>query len=255
MMVWFIRTLTTLESRRKGVDGMTTAPNLGVDRRRPTTVGAVGNEGDTRERLLQAAIEVIATEGERAIRVRDIAGRAGVTEPSLYHFFGSREGLIIAAQAARFQEEQLEGLRAFIAAVHEADDADDFVAAVRDTLTWAYQPSRKAIRSTRLDVLGSAQSRPGLARQLANAQRVVNGELADVLRFAQRRGWVRTRLDGDVLAAWIIGQISGRAFIEIDPELAGSTEWDEISITAVLAVLGYPPNDNLATRSGTVATT
>lgn len=201
----------------------------------------MGDQADTRERLLRAAIDVLATEGERAIRVRDIAAQAGVTEPSLYHFFGSREGLITEAQATRFREEHLEGMQRFADAVDASETPEDFAAAVRAVLTWAYRPERRAARATRIDVLGSAQSRPELAAQLAAAQRSVNDQLAVTLRYAKARGWARQDVDCNILAAWIIGQITGRVFIEIDPELADSTEWDEISITAVLAAFGFPP--------------
>lgn len=204
-------------------------------------------DADTRERLLRAAIATIATDGERAIRVRDIAAQAGVTEPSLYHFFGSREGLIIAAQTARFREDQLEGLARFREAVQACTTFEEFVAAVRATLQWAYGSERHGARSTRIDVLGSAQSRPELARELVAAQRGVNVALGDSLRLAQTRGWVRPDVDCTILAAWVATQILGRAFLEIDAELATSTEWNEISIAATLAactgVVINPPNN------------
>lgn len=202
----------------------------------------MSDQPDTRERLLRAAIDVLAQDGERAIRVRDIAAQAGVTEPSLYHFFGSREGLIAAAQATRFREGQLEGMWRFADAVRDARSVDDFIAAVRNSLSWAYLPERRQARSTRIDVLGSAQSRPALAAELAAAQREVNEVMADIIEAAQLRGWARTDVNPRVLAAWIMGQITGRVFIEIDPELADSTEWNDISIDAVLTAFGHPPS-------------
>lgn len=213
----------------------------------------MADQNDTKERLLRAAIAVLASEGERAIRVRDIAAQAGVTEPSLYHFFGSREGLIIAAQVTRFREEQLEGLQRFADAVHASATLEDFITSVRAVLAWAYRPERRHARSTRIDVLGSAQSRPELATELAAAQREVNERLADTLRFAQARGWVRQDVDCTVLAVWIMGQISGRVFIEIDPELADSTEWDQISIAAVLAAFGFASDDSTSTTASAIA--
>lgn len=209
------------------------------------------NQPDTRERLLRAAIAVLASEGERAIRVRDIAAQAGVTEPSLYHFFGSREGLIIAAQATRFREDQIGGIAELTAAVHACQSPGDFAAVVRTTLEWAYQPDRRVARATRVDVLGSAMSRPDLAHELAAAQRRVNEELAEVLGFAQTQGWMRPDIDCVVLAAWVMGQISGRIFIEIDPELADAKDWNEISITGVIAALGIPSTTDTTSAATT----
>lgn len=46
----------------------------------------------TRQRLLDAALELFATQGYTATTVRQIAGSAGVTDPAIYaHFSGKKE--------------------------------------------------------------------------------------------------------------------------------------------------------------------
>jgi AcrR family transcriptional regulator len=47
--------------------------------------------------LLDATIVVIARRGVRGLRVQEVAAEAGVSVPLLYHYFGSREGLLEAA--------------------------------------------------------------------------------------------------------------------------------------------------------------
>ena len=59
-----------------------------------------------RERILELAVEAIDAGGEEAIRVNDIAAEAGVTVPTLYRHFGSRDGLVEAAQTYRFRKTQ-----------------------------------------------------------------------------------------------------------------------------------------------------
>ncbi len=49
-----------------------------------------------RERLFLAAIRLFGTKGYAATSVRDIVQAAGVTPPTLYHHFGSKEGLYLA---------------------------------------------------------------------------------------------------------------------------------------------------------------
>lgn len=55
---------------------------------------------DRRSALLDATITVIARRGVRGLRVQEVAAEAGVSVPLLYHYFGSREGLLTAALAA-----------------------------------------------------------------------------------------------------------------------------------------------------------
>jgi len=55
---------------------------------------------DSRAGLLHAALELISRKGYDAVGVQEIAEAAGVAKPTLYHFFGSKGGLL----EALFQE-------------------------------------------------------------------------------------------------------------------------------------------------------
>ncbi|MEZ7890359.1 MAG: TetR/AcrR family transcriptional regulator [Candidatus Wallbacteria bacterium] len=47
-----------------------------------------------REELLEVALKLFAEEGYDAVGVQKIVDCAGVTKPTLYHYFGSKEGLL-----------------------------------------------------------------------------------------------------------------------------------------------------------------
>jgi len=51
---------------------------------------------DSKDRLLDTAQGLFARRGVDAVGVQEIVDAAGVTKPSLYHHFGSKEGLIRA---------------------------------------------------------------------------------------------------------------------------------------------------------------
>ncbi|MEI6245943.1 MAG: TetR/AcrR family transcriptional regulator [Acidobacteriota bacterium] len=46
--------------------------------------------------MLQAAVHIFERKGYQAASVREVAEMAGVTKPTLYYYFGSKEGLLIA---------------------------------------------------------------------------------------------------------------------------------------------------------------
>jgi AcrR family transcriptional regulator len=50
--------------------------------------------GSGREALLRAGEEAVAEHGIDGLTTRDVCARAGVGAPTLYHHFGSREGLL-----------------------------------------------------------------------------------------------------------------------------------------------------------------
>ena len=54
------------------------------------------SSANTRDRLLLAAAELLHESGGRTASTRAICERAGVQAPTLYHHFGSKQGLIDA---------------------------------------------------------------------------------------------------------------------------------------------------------------
>lgn len=190
---------------------------------------------DTPTRLIEAAVAMIDEGGEGSIRLRDIASIAGVTLPSIYHFFGSRDGLIEEAQAARYLRSQIGITQEFADSIFSCRSRRSFTAIVRRFLTVALDSRRTALRSVRIEVLGSAQARPALAARLAIEQRAANEALAVPLRHAQRRGWMRPDVDANTLSAWVIATVTGRLFVETDPSFDDLAAWDTLTIEAVLS--------------------
>ena len=55
-----------------------------------------------RNRLLRSAVQSFATSGYEATTMRSIASRAGVTLPTVYHYFGDKANLYLEACLATF---------------------------------------------------------------------------------------------------------------------------------------------------------
>ncbi len=53
---------------------------------------------DNRARILECALELFAARGYDAVGVQEIAEAAGITKPTLYHYYGSKHGLLVALQ-------------------------------------------------------------------------------------------------------------------------------------------------------------
>jgi AcrR family transcriptional regulator len=176
---------------------------------------------DTRGEMLEAAIRIIEDGGEQSLRTRVIADAVGVTEPSLFHFFGNREGLIEAAQAERYRRTQFEMFVPFRDAILACKTKRDFVKTVKEGLRWTEESRRIKARQLRVEVLASAYSRPKLAEQVIEAQRECLLPLIEGLEFAKAKKWVPADIDTEAVAFWHIGQITGRVFAELDgdPEL------------------------------------
>lgn len=56
------------------------------------------------ERILTTALDLFAIRGYDATSVREICAAAGITKPTLYHFFGSKDGVLQALVQTGFQQ-------------------------------------------------------------------------------------------------------------------------------------------------------
>jgi AcrR family transcriptional regulator len=60
--------------------------------------------GTSAERILQTALQLFSEKGYDATAVREICEASGITKPTLYHFFGSKEGVLQALVNSGFEE-------------------------------------------------------------------------------------------------------------------------------------------------------
>ncbi len=56
------------------------------------------------ERILLKALELFSSRGYEGTSVREICEAAGITKPTLYHFYGSKEGVYHALVGGAFEE-------------------------------------------------------------------------------------------------------------------------------------------------------
>src|SRR5512137_1668868 len=59
---------------------------------------------DNRAAILTCALQLFAARGYDAVGVQEIAQAAGITKPTLYHYFGSKQGLLDTVLTEHFTE-------------------------------------------------------------------------------------------------------------------------------------------------------
>lgn len=195
------------------------------------------SELSTRDRLIEAAISVIESDGEVAIRVDRVAELAGFTKPVLYHHFADREAIIAAAQAERFRRSLEIGWRDTSESLLTAKSAEEFLALMRYWIRNFASPDGEERRRFRAEVLGSAISRPVLMESVVEASRVHADLLAQSIAIAQSRGWVVDDVPARDLAQWWVGALNSRLFFEIDRENFSLDNWDAITDRALQSII------------------
>jgi AcrR family transcriptional regulator len=192
---------------------------------------------DVARQMIDATVAIIDADGEAAVRVKDIVEAAGVQVPVLYRHFGSREGLVQAAQVERLVRDIDAQLDEVTKAIEQIDTIDEFRIMVDMILSSLADPERKKVRFQRLSVLGSAYGRPALVAEVARLQALYLEATAALLRRPQELGWLAEDLNVDAFASWFAGQMLGRVMIEFGEPIVEEAEYDAIVNDAVKHIL------------------
>jgi AcrR family transcriptional regulator len=172
--------------------------------------GGVSDTGGTRARLLEAAIAIIETEGESAVRVDRVVQSAGFTRPVLYRYFADRDALIVQAQAERYRRALAYGLGDLVGVAQSITTPEAFRSALRYQFSAFATAEGERRRTTRIEVLGSSISRPDLRQEILAANRANNAALAAFIADATERGLMSEVHEPDAVAIWIVGLLLTR---------------------------------------------
>ena len=202
-------------------------------------MAVIDNEQEvtTKERILQLAIVALDTGGEASIRVKQIADDAGVSVTSLYHFFGSREGLVESALVRRFDDGYRLGRAVMRQAAESATSREELAGHFEVLIRNAFSPAYTAARRRRMNVAGSAMSRPTLLAKINDAQREWFTELHECLLIAQQRGFIDAAVDTRAAATWHLITANGLASVEGDSTGADLDAWLETYVDAMLRLI------------------
>jgi AcrR family transcriptional regulator len=151
----------------------------------------------TREKIVQAARELVVERGYDDVSTADVLERAGVSRGGLYHHFDGKEQLFAAVIAA------LE--RDFIARLVGAVDLSDPFAALQSGAQWYLD---EALRSVELRRVGLMEGRKAIGWDLWRQTITPYGftVLSQALKAAIDTGQIK-RADPDVLAQLILAML------------------------------------------------
>lgn len=151
-----------------------------------------------RDRILEAAIRLIADEGLAHVTMSLLAERAGVSRATLYHYFPDLDHVLVAwveRQVDRFISDlarKVEG---------EADPVRRLQVIILDLATYFAGPDHRMS----LEQLGSQALAPATARAVADRMSPLMELVAGCLRSGQAAGLFRPDFDSEIHAELILG--------------------------------------------------
>lgn len=167
----------------------------------------------TRERILRAAIELIAEVGGDRLRTRAVAERAGVNQALVHYHFGSMAALVQAADEAVLASEGEPFFTALEGDVAVADLVEGLFAAVEKI----GEPTPELMVA--IDMLVRATRDDASRERSKQALVELRGLIQDRLAAAQGRGEIGGQVDPEAAAAVLGAALDGLGMHRlIDPD-------------------------------------
>ncbi|MBD1860178.1 MULTISPECIES: TetR family transcriptional regulator [Trichocoleus] len=167
----------------------------------------------TRQRLINAAIELFTAQGVTETTTRQIAELAEVNEVTLFRHFGNKHGLLLAVLEDSGMFTQLgESL------IQQANQTSNIAQTLKDYANACLQALERVPDFVR-SVVGEAGQYPAENRQaLGQGITEANRYVAEYLATVIHQGHLRTLLPAEKLASLLNGMLLGYAVIEFTSE-------------------------------------
>lgn len=159
---------------------------------------------DSRQELIDVAVDIIQSHGIDALRIDDVCERVGVSKGSLYWHFGDREGLIREALLEHMYRVGDEQLKVFTEAVDNFTTRDDYLLKIGGAFVDPFDKSQVETRWQRLELIAGSRRDATLAPIMAEIQRRHYRYVADILERALSQKILRPDLDPKAVAAMLV---------------------------------------------------
>jgi AcrR family transcriptional regulator len=170
----------------------------------------------TRDRVLAVAIAQLEAGGEAFVRIDEIRDRSGVSIGSIYHHFGDRDGVIVAAQLRRFSQWAEEELASLSESVRRSRNVREFRTSIRRLARRSQSEYGTGVRWGRMGVLGSLTGRAALRDEVRAVQTTLTDGFQAHVAQGQARGFFRSDLDPRAVAAFIEAYSLGAVLNDLD---------------------------------------
>jgi AcrR family transcriptional regulator len=187
----------------------------------------------TAAKLIEFAAKELDRVGPVKFDIDSVLRKSKISKGSLYHHFGSKNGLLVAVETQQFikyLDKQNTLLRNL---VETRKSASEFLTLMTRVMEISGLPENRDLRKKRIRAIAVAAHDRDLSEFIKTEQIKGSLYLAQTLQIAKDRGWIKP--DVDVLAAsyWIQGLFMGHIMLDITEIKDLDKAWNSIAVDAI----------------------
>ena len=188
---------------------------------------------ETIAKLLEVTISELDRVGLAEIDIESLLRKSKISKGSLYHHFGSKNGLLAAAEAQQFMKYLKREGETFRKLIEDCKSKQKFIDLVAAVMKITRLEANVDFRKKRVRAIAMSFNDENLAQVLKNAQIEVTQYLAGSFQIAKDRGWVKPDTDLMALSYWIQGVFIGHIMLDITEQTEHEEAWSEVAFQAL----------------------
>ena len=187
----------------------------------------------TIEKLLEVTINELDRVGLAEVDIESLLRKSKISKGSLYHHFGSKNGLLAAAEAQQFMKYLKREGETFRKLIEDCKSKQKFIDLVAAVMKITSLEANIDFRKKRVRAIAMSFNDENLAQVLKNAQIEVTEYLAASFQIAKDRGWVKPDTDLMALSYWIQGVFIGHIMLDITERTEHEDAWSQVAFQAL----------------------
>jgi AcrR family transcriptional regulator len=188
---------------------------------------------ETIAKLLEVTISELDRVGLARIDIESLLRKSKISKGSLYHHFGSKNGLLAAAEAQQFMKYLKREGETFRKLIEDCKSKQKFIDLVAAVMKITRLEANVDFRKKRVRAIAMSFNDENLAQVLKNAQIEVTQYLAGSFQIAKDRGWVKPDTDLMALSYWIQGVFIGHIMLDITEQTEHEDAWGQVAFEAL----------------------
>ena len=188
---------------------------------------------ETIAKLLEVTISELDRVGLAEIDIESLLRKSKISKGSLYHHFGSKNGLLAAAEAQQFMKYLKREGETFRKLIEDCKSKQKFIDLVAAVMKITRLEANVDFRKKRVRAIAMSFNDENLAQVLKNAQIEVTQYLAGSFQIAKDRGWVKPDTDLMALSYWIQGVFIGHIMLDITEQTEHEDAWGQVAFQAL----------------------
>ena len=187
----------------------------------------------TMTKLIAVTAKELDRVGLAKVDVESLLKKSKISKGSLYHHFGSKNGLLAAAAAQQFVTYlQSEGV-AFRTLIENCTSKKEFLKLIAGVMKITSLKRNREFRQKRVRAIAMSFNEKNLSKVIKAEQLVVTQYLAETFAIAQKRGWIKPDIDLVALSYFFQGVFIGHILLDVTNQVEYDERWSEIAFKAL----------------------